>query len=61
MTASWAPNMVIFMGTVIIIVYLTTVVWEFLLSKIPDDELEIEKSSLKMGNKIRRQELKKSV
>lgn len=61
MTASWTPNMILFMGTFIIIVYLTTVVWEFLLSKIPYDELEIEKSSLKMGNKIRRQELKKSV
>lgn len=53
MTASWAPNMVIFMGTVMFIVYLAMVLWDVMLAEIPEDEPELPK--LKVVRRVGKQ------
>lgn len=53
MTASWAPNMVIFMGTFMFIVYLAMVLWDVMLAEIPEDEPELPK--LKVIRPMRKQ------
>lgn len=53
MTASWAPNMVIFMGTFMFIIYLAMVLLDVMLAEIPEDELELPK--LKVVRRVGKQ------
>ncbi|WP_455654389.1 hypothetical protein [Phascolarctobacterium sp.] len=43
MTASWAPNFILFFGVFMILIYAAIVVWEMMLAEIPEDEPELPK------------------